>query len=186
MASSNNNSKTVTTQQQQQQETPVSRTPVKLPMKSAAQFYGYGDASPSSGSPLSLSRLMSSRRSLSTVRSAFKLDLEKMRQGKTVSFGLPSSEKKTVSFGVPDSASVDYGYGDCAPEPPTKRRKFERRNSKTPQMLMQMKSTLMSFDFSKLDTEDDSSQAKEWDGGLEIAEELVMHLQNRRRQKESS
>jgi hypothetical protein len=123
---------------------------------------------------------MSSRKSLNAVRSAFVLDLESRRE-------------KKVSFGVSEAAT-DYGYGDCAQEPPTKKRRFERRNSKTPAMLMQMasmKSTMLNFDFTKLDVEADAEgksakkqtkdgEADEWDGGLEIAEELVMHLQNRR------
>jgi len=160
---------------------PVKPIDEALPTKSAADFYGYGDIdSPRCiGSPFSLNRMMAGRNSLKAVHCAFVLDLEKRR------------EKKSVSFGLPDVA--DYGYGDqddSPQEPPNKRRRYQRRNSKTPAMLMQMKSTLMSFDFSKLDEEchgkdvlakPEKSSSDDWDGGIEIAEELVMHLQSRRK-----
>jgi len=89
----------------------------------------------------------------------------------------------------------DYGYGDAAPEPSLKRRRFERRNSKTPAMLMkEIDKTLKSFDFTSLTQNDDdknngdtrdktSPSDPEWDGGLEIAEELVKQLQSRRQRR---
>jgi hypothetical protein len=88
--------------------------------------------------------------------------------------------KKSVCFD-----SVDYGYGEEAPveERATKRRRMERRNSKTPAMLMALTAQALEFDF--LDKADDEISDDSWDGGLaeeslDIAEELVKHLQQRR------
>lgn len=146
-------------------------------------------------SPNSLSRLMAGGKSLNSVRSAFVLDLESRQQ------------KKEVSF---DSYGYDYGYGpdvevkhsDSQQEtPPSKRRRFQRRNSKTPAMLMAMHSPLLlHLDFleekkdkekaatgsettESLTPEAQSWKSDSWDGGLEIAEELVKHLQKRRSSK---
>ena len=145
-------------------------------------------------SPNSLNRLMSGRSSLKSVRSAFVLDLESNKQ------------KKDVSF---DACDYGYGYGpdeDDKPSqpqlesPPTKRRRFQRRNSKTPAMLMAMNSPLLfHLDFLEdkkerektaaagsevSETSNSESQSRKpdsWDGGLEIAEELVKHLQKHRK-----
>jgi hypothetical protein len=126
---------------------------------------------------------MVNRSSLSAVRSAF-LDMEKRRQVGT----------KAVNF------ETDYGYGnDTVQEPPSKKRRFQRRNSKTPAMLMSISASLVQLEFldeekkeeeerlKKLTTNvqtfsvDDDDDDDNWDGGLEIAEELVKHLQQRRR-----
>lgn len=148
-----------------------------LPSKAAAEFYGYGDMkSPclqSVSSPMSLSKIMTNGKSLRAVHKAFVRDLENR------------SDFKSVSFEVDKQ---DYGYGDASPdsEPPTKRRRYQRRNSKTPAMLMQMQASLMGFDLSKLDEETHGADgcndlsSDDWNGGLEIAEELVQQLQNRR------
>jgi hypothetical protein len=160
------------------------------------------------GSPTSLNRLMSGRSSMgSSVRSAFAMDLSRRQQ----------QQKKDHSI---DMYGYGYGYGadeedkteSHADESPVqKRRRFQRRNSKTPAMLMALNSPLLlHLDF----LEDKKEQAKAaaastaagsetatiappsaaapmafgtkketdiWDGGLEIAEELVMHLQKRRK-----
>jgi hypothetical protein len=83
---------------------------------------------------------------------------------------------------------VDYGYGDTeevpVSKPPSKRRRYERRNSKTPAMLMAMNAALsLEFMAEHDESERDSSHSSDdgWDGGIEIAEELVKQLQNRRR-----
>jgi hypothetical protein len=81
------------------------------------------------------------------------------------------------------SVSFDYGYGGSQQQPdgerPNKRRRFERRNSKTPAMLMAMSATL-DLDFLRRNDEE-AVKSELWDGGLEIAEELVQHLQQRRK-----
>jgi len=126
-----------------------------------------------------------------------------------------TSNTTTADYGHGDAApaDTDYGYGDAAPdgepkkeepqeeEPASKRRRYQRRNSKTPAMLMAMNAPLLL----QLDFLEDSKEASEkkqgvptasspllsplsgsglskdsWDGGLEIAEELVKHLQKRR------
>ena len=152
-----------------------------LPSKSAAEYYGYGDCSPSAGSPLSLNRLMAGRK---PMRSPL----------------FSGTGMKGVSF----SGELDYGYGEGAVEPPNKKRRYQRRNSKTPAMLMLMKNKrapLINLDFlHKLDTEKKSSEEKSksssptdcdgdddnWESGLEIAEELVKHLRSRRRSSANS
>ena len=91
------------------------------------------------------------------------------------------------------------GYGekgnDTEAEPPVKRRRFQRRNSKTPAMLFNAMKILPGdlFTDDKIDVpkptvnslatttkpQDDDDDA-DWDGGLEIAEQLVKQLQKRR------
>jgi hypothetical protein len=163
------------------------------------------------GSPNSLNLLMSRR------RNSFQ---------KSVGFSL---ERAASPKKADPSAEDLYGYGyegygpedDSAPAarqqdnecttdthpPANKRRRFQRRNSKTPAMLLAMNSPLLlQLDFleDKKDQEKDffsgfnpalppsmssatdtstteSKVAESWDGGLEIAEELVKHLQKRRK-----
>jgi hypothetical protein len=148
----------------------------ELSSKAAVDFYGYGDMkSPCiqlSSSSMSLSKMIANGKSLKAAL-ALGRDLEKETNLKSVSFELDQQ---------------DYGYGHAAPdtEPPTKRRRFQRRNSKTPAMLMQMQASLLNFDLSKLDEEthgaEESSELStdDWNGGIEIAEELVQQLRNRR------
>jgi hypothetical protein len=117
-----------------------------------------------------------------TVRSAFLQDCERRRKASSVCFAKEESEKNEKTD------EVDYGYGEDLAPPPTKKRRMERRNSKTPRMLMAMSASLATLDFLN-DDQDDSlfkttkSEDGEdaFDGGLKIAEELVMHLQSRRR-----
>lgn len=152
-----------------------------FPTKAAAEFHAYsGMKSPclqSVSSPMSLSKIMANGTSLKAVHKAFVLDIEKRRELKSVAFELDPQ---------------DYGYGDASPdiERPTKRRRYQRRNSKTPAMLMQMKSSLMGFDLSKLDEEThgveectNALSVDDWNGGIEIAEELVQQLRNRRQKR---
>jgi hypothetical protein len=76
---------------------------------------------------------------------------------------------------------------DDSDEPPLKRRRFERRNSKTAAMLLSSVSTLVSSDFDQLDdrtTQGDRRSLKSrlfntdepWDSTLGMAEELVRQL----------
>jgi hypothetical protein len=71
-----------------------------------------------------------------------------------------------------------------ATEPPMKRRRFQRRNSKTAAMLFSSMSSIVSADLESEKDESankaDSSSADAWDSGLEIAEELVRQLKLRR------
>ena len=103
-------------------------------------------------------------------------DCERRRKSKGVSFEPKESETDDT---------VDYGYGEDFVPPPPKRRRMERRNSKTPRMLMAMNASLASLDFLN-DTDDSLFKTAtggddEFDGGLQIAEDLVKHLQTRRR-----
>ena len=97
------------------------------------------------------------------------------------------------------AAQLQLGYGvesagTSTAEPPMKRRRFQRRNSKTPAMLFKSMNFLPKDLFEdkpskvedsapkpqqqqrKTATEDDD----DWEGGLEIAEQLVAHLKQRR------
>jgi hypothetical protein len=68
-------------------------------------------------------------------------------------------------------------------EPPFKRRRFQRRNSKTAAMLFSSMSSIVSSGVgdAKEATAEISRPADDaWDGGLEIAEELVRQLKLRR------
>ena len=159
------------------------RIETSLPSKAAADLYGYGDASPTCGSPYSLNRLMSNRSSLKNLHTAFVRDIEKRRGMKSVGFTT--------------TAPIDYAYGEGAPdaEPPTKRRRCQRRNSKTPAMLMRMNSPLVNLDF-LTELEKDTKETKKtvlktgeedsWDDGLQAAEDLVKQLRSCRRNSDSS
>ncbi|EEC48968.1 predicted protein [Phaeodactylum tricornutum CCAP 1055/1] len=127
-----------------------------------------------------LNHMVSNHASLKAAHAAFVLDYEKRKSLRR--------QKREVCF------ESDYGYDEDLVEPEPKRRRFQRRNSKTPQMLMAMSPSLLSLDF--LDKDKNEGQMKTiseiplsfsddedddaWDGGLEIAEELVKHLQKRR------
>jgi len=124
--------------------------------------------------------MVSNHASLKAAHAAFVLDYEKRKSQRR--------QKKEVSF------ESDYGYDEDLVEPEPKRRRFQRRNSKTPQMLMAMSPSLLSLDFLDKDKNEgqlrttsrtplpfsDDEDDDAWDGGLEIAEELVKHLQKRR------
>lgn len=174
------------------------------PLKPSDSFLSE-KASLMGSSPTSLNRLMASRGNLNSVRSAFAMDMQRRQK------------KRDLSF---EACDYGYGYGaeeDNQPQKTSssdeshiqKRRRFQRRNSKTPAMLMAMNSPLLlHLDF--LEDKKESEKAKasaspsaaddvaspvstafssfdskkaldSWDGGLEIAEELVKHLQKRRR-----
>lgn len=173
---------TMTTEMQNDQAT-IEVTNIKaeypkaMPLSPKTHEYLYGSRGLLSNTN-SLNRLMAARVSstLKASPSALLKDFEKRNSRKTVSF----------EAAAPSSASVDYGYDQDFVPPPVKRRRYERRNSKTPAMLMAMSASLVALDFtidkeesersSGISDDDDSS----WDGGLEIAEELVKHLQKRR------
>lgn len=84
------------------------------------------------------------------------------------------------------------GYGDDTvegAERPVKRRRFQRRNSKTPAMLFKTLNILPKdlFDDMPAPKAKETPAAptakdddEDWEGGLEIAEQLVAHLQKRR------
>eukprot|EP00527_Entomoneis_sp_CCMP2396_P003302 CAMPEP_0198144358 /NCGR_PEP_ID=MMETSP1443-20131203/14932_1 /TAXON_ID=186043 /ORGANISM="Entomoneis sp., Strain CCMP2396" /LENGTH=173 /DNA_ID=CAMNT_0043807735 /DNA_START=95 /DNA_END=616 /DNA_ORIENTATION=+ len=103
--------------------------------------------------------------------------------------GLPVTFKKEVTDN--NSEPVDYGYGEePAPsqEPQSKRRRMQRRNSKTPAMLMAMSASIVASEFLEKG-EQEVCKTKEaqlpgwddsWDGGIDIAEDIVNHLQTRR------
>jgi hypothetical protein len=171
-------------QQQSSQET---MPPPSMPIKPFDSLYSNVRPSFLNSQPNSLNSFMGNGSPFSAVRSAF-LDMEKQRSANT----------KAVNF------ECDYGYGkDAEQEPPSKRRRFQRRNSKTPAMLMSMSASLVQLEF--LDEEKKEEEEKQrlqmlakkedtfeedddddWDGGLEIAEELVKHLQQRRRSNSGS
>ena len=101
-------------------------------------------------------------------------------------------QRRKVEFEMPKKETGTVGEQPVS-EPPMKRRRFQRRNSKTAAMLlssMQM-STLVPDtlpDFSKNladkapNASDDTSPSSDiLDGGLEIAEDLVRQLKLRRR-----
>jgi hypothetical protein len=166
-------------EQQSSQET---MPPPSMPIKPIDFLYSNVRPSFLKSQPNSLNSFMGNGSSLSAVRSAF-LDMEKQRSVNT----------KAVNF------ECDYGYGygkNSEQEPPPKRRRMQRRNSKTPAMLMSMAASLVQLEFldeekkeeeekqklaKKESPEDDDDDDDDWDGGLEIAEELVKHLQQRRR-----
>jgi hypothetical protein len=127
---------------------------------------------------LSLNRMMINPSTFSAKRSALVRD-----------YARQLDKPKQICFDI-----VDYGYGDAdeplVQRPSSKKRRYERRNSKTPAMLMAM-NTALDLDFldDHEETERDSSQSSEddvWDGGLEIAAELVKQLQKRRRSNSTS
>lgn len=114
----------------------------------------------------SLSAVLSPRRSsLKDFHARFANDL---KQRRSISF--PSTLKE-------EPVEVD--------EPPAKRRRFERRNSKTAAMLFSSMSSIVASDLGDEDTKEERSSLAEetddpWAGGLEIAEELVRQLKLRR------
>jgi hypothetical protein len=101
--------------------------------------------------------------------------------------GLERRRRAAISF------SSDTKDGEEA-EPPTKRRRYQRRNSKTSAMLFSSMNFLSQdlFDDDNATANKSAEDGKgsvprapqdddaDWDGGLEIAEQLVKHLQKRR------
>jgi hypothetical protein len=170
----------------QEQSSQDTMPPPSLPIKPIDYLYSNMRPSFLKSQPNSLNSFMGNGSPLSAVRSAF-LDMEKQRSANT----------KAVNF------ECDYGYGygygkDSEQEPPSKRRRFQRRNSKTPAMLMSISASLVQLEFLDEEKKEEEERRKllnltkkeessedddddDWDGGLEIAEELVKHLQQRRR-----
>ena len=160
-----------------------------------------------SSPPDSLRSMLTSGSPLKSARSPYPVDFDRFK--KRVEAKLASADQSSV-FDM-----YGYGYGYGADENPLqkqeqpdgpKRRRYERRNSKTPAMLMAMKSPLLcQLDFLEDKKEFDASSPVRpancsstialsprldsrvlpnfnvWDGGLEIAEDLVMQLQKRKR-----
>lgn len=173
---------------QQQQQVSVSNTapvmmPKTVPISPKASDFLYGSKGLiSRTTPDVLNKMMSTKSATFSVRSAFLQDCERRRKISGVSF-----ESKGVSFEAEekkDPEAIDYGYGEDFVPPPPKKRRMERRNSKTPRMLMAMNASLASLDFLN-DTDDlfktETTGNAEFDSGLQIAEDLVKHLQSRRR-----
>jgi hypothetical protein len=168
--------------------------------------------------PDSLRRMLTSGSPIKTSRSTYPVDFDRFK--KRVETKLASSDQPSVF----ELYGYGYGYGADEETSPkqreqadgTKRRRYERRNSKTPAMLMMsMKSPLLChLDFleDKKEFESAPSEAPTsiaspeqhsnnssaialsprlesralpnfdvWDGGLEIAEDLVLQLQKRKR-----
>uniref|UniRef100_A0A8J9T8G1 Uncharacterized protein n=1 Tax=Phaeodactylum tricornutum TaxID=2850 RepID=A0A8J9T8G1_PHATR len=120
-----------------------------------------------------------------------------LQQGRRLQEERQNQEKEeTPSRGGSVSFEVDYGYDVDVVEPRTKKRRFERRNSKTPAMLLAMStaaSALPQLDFLDEDNNDldeaskpqfsyvdDDDDESTWGGGLDIAEQLVSQLKQRR------
>jgi hypothetical protein len=158
-------------------------------------------------STMSLKQMIARRSSLKSVSSSLSIEMDK---------GIPRKDT------TPMEKDIDYGYGlgygpgepgnmpEIGQEPAMKRKRYQRRNSKTPQMLMAMNSSLLSLDFlQELDSMREGCNVKShhddvineneikkesltaemssdrWDGGLVLAEELVLQLQKRRRSRSS-
>ena len=89
-------------------------------------------------------------------------------------------QRRKVSFGT--------DVKDPLAEPPMKRRRFQRRNSKTAAMLLSSMASIVAADFDEPEEEkeqrppksNESRDDEAWDGGLQIAEELVRQLKLRR------
>jgi hypothetical protein len=135
------------------------------------------------GTEHSLTSIMSSRQTTHKFMHK-KFAYEIMGYRNSVSFEMP---KPTC---VPQSISSEPPVtpSSSCEEPPMKRRKFQRRNSQTAAMLF---SSLASFaedpDFALETREETCNETAKtgeespcWDGGLEIAEELVRQLKLRR------
>jgi hypothetical protein len=144
-------------------------------------------------------------------------NLQSSRINKAVDFESATSNPVLGATRTTSEVDIDYGYGSgygpgkpgddlqSISEAGMKRRRYQRRNSKTPQMLAAMTSSLRSYDFMKelerserdcsilervksdssiigakaTDNPHSSSFHNDLDGGLAIAEELVMQLQKR-------
>jgi hypothetical protein len=134
---------------------PLRVNPMKF-LETPTKDYGYGY------DEHSLTSMMSSHRS----------SLHSMHQ----KFAYEIEERRKVNF-----SSVEKS--DPVDEPPQKRRRFQRRNSKTAAMLFSSMSSLVASDFEEDEKKEETSHAPDdsaWDGGLEIAEELVRQLKLRR------
>ena len=113
--------------------------------------------------------------SLTSIMSARRSSLQAMHK----KFAHELEQRRKVCF---DSSCQE----EPIEEPPQKRRRFERRNSKTAAMLFSSMASIVASDFADSDKEEASSDSRvsdegAWDGGLEIAEELVRQLKLRRK-----
>jgi hypothetical protein len=110
---------------------------------------------------------------MQNVHSIFAAGLERRRRAALLGYDDDDQQQKGAEMG----------------EPAAKRRRFQRRNSKTPAMLFKSmsflpqdlfnddKPTTAEAPVNKQATQEDDD---DWDGGLEIAEQIVKHLQKRR------
>jgi hypothetical protein len=170
--------------------------------------------------PNSLNRLIANRGSLKTVHASFVRNMESsLRQNKKNEVSVEEVDYgyEDAAPGSDDADATDYGYGDASPDEPTnkkndapepqnfnhkaeepdaKRRRYQRRNSKTPAMLLAMMNAPLLLHLDFLDEQKGQQNASSpslslssgssclpkdtWEGGLEIAEELFKHLQKRR------
>lgn len=90
-------------------------------------------------------------------------------------FAEDMEQRRHVSFQSEKNTSVD--------EPPMKRRRFQRRNSKTSAMLFSSMASIVAADLEAENEEESNDKAtsdEPWGGGVEIAEELVRQLKLRR------
>jgi hypothetical protein len=169
------------------------------PSKPSELLYSNKAMSLSSFAPKSLSLMMRKRPSFATSLGT------RGFAAATSSSQMLKPVLKTTAFDA-----EDYGYGFAepsrrSPSPngeeelrPAKRRKFERRNSKTPAMLLQAMQEALDLDLLDVsddetdemkarpesehkDSDGDDSEEDNWDKGLVIAQELVKQLRERRR-----
>jgi hypothetical protein len=169
----------------QQQSVQDAMPPPSMPIKPNDALYSSSMRRPSflKYQPSSLHTVMANRSSsLSVVRSAY-LDAEKRRSVDLVNI------------------DYEYGYGEDAEQaPPSKRRRFQRRDSKTPEMLMSLSASLVQLEFLDEEEKEEEERQKKstmkessddddddtWDGGLEVVVKLVKHLQQQRRQSSTA
>jgi hypothetical protein len=110
---------------------------------------------------------------MQNVHSIFAAGLERRRRAALLGYDDDDLQQKEAEMG----------------EPAAKRRRFQRRNSKTPAMLFKSMSFLPQDLFNDekptiveapVNTQASQADEDDWDGGLEIAEQIVKHLQKRR------
>jgi hypothetical protein len=155
------------------------------------------------GTEQSLTSIMSSRRAThQSMHKKFAYEIMGCSsRNNSVSFDMP---KPTSAVPQSISSTIDSEHTQPAvtpssscEEPPMKRRRFQRRNSQTAAMLFSSLASFAESDFGALETQRDENEASLeetiktesespcWDGGLEIAEELVRQLKLRRQCSQS-
>lgn len=115
------------------------------PFDLKSHLSSYKMSSGFNGAPMSLNAVMSRKSSLEYGHLSVLLDLERRRKERSL-----MEPRCTKSL-----SEIDYGYGPTKPdtrdafqnEKDMKRRRYQRRNSKTPQMLMAMSASLLDLDF---------------------------------------
>jgi len=123
----------------------------------------------------SLYRLMSSQGALKSIHSAALPSVDNFRH-------LPNNSKCSRSTRTQRiSKSVSFCNDSARP---MKRRRFERRNSKTPTMLMSMSpaASLFQLDFGDNEENEERNDDDNWDGGIKLAEDVVKQLLRRHRE----